>query len=88
MEHETPLNHETPPAAKPLLAAVGSVVNQGKKSYIVSDEKIENGDLVWNEPSKSIDKCVAVIGDNIVVQFSSGMRAVFWKERFQKLVAQ
>ena len=71
---------------KLLLAQLGTVVKHGKKSYTVSESEIVTGDLVWNEPSKSVDKCLGVFGDDIVVQFQSGDRAVFWKARFQKLV--
>jgi polyhydroxyalkanoate synthesis regulator phasin len=69
-----------------LLAKIGAIINFKNHSYKISNEEIKDGDLVWNEPSKSVDECVKVIGDDIVVQFESGLRAVLCKKRFQKLV--
>ena len=52
MEHETTLNHETPPAAKPMLAA-GVVLFDGDNSVrIQSANYIEDGcyiDIIGNE---------------------------------------
>lgn len=69
-----------------VLAKVGAQVNFGLKTLVVSDKSINDGDLVWNEASKSVEKCVAIVDDSIIVQFSSGMRACFRKARFQKLI--
>lgn len=73
----------------PILAEVGTVVKRKKgKIYTVSDKPISDGDLVWNESSKSIDKCIAVFPDSnsMVVQFDTGMRASLLLNWFQKIV--
>lgn len=76
-----------------LLAEVGSLIKVGKRTYRITNEPIKSGDLIWNEPSKSLDKCMAAFSDGqIAVEFSSGMergmRAVFNSNRFQKVVKQ
>ena len=73
----------------PILAEVGTVVKRKKgKIYTVSDKPIIDGDIVWNQASKSIDKCVAVFPDSnsIIVQFDTGMRASLFLNWFQKIV--
>jgi hypothetical protein len=86
---ETLNNHENGNNANTVLAAVGSLVKVGKHTYKITDEPIKDGDMIWNEPSKCLDKCIAVFSDNsIVVQFDTGARAVFQKKRFQKVVRQ
>lgn len=67
---------------------IGSSVKQGNKAYIVSNEEIESGDLVWSLAERSIEKCIAVFDKEIVIQFSDGMRALLQKEKFQKLIPE
>ena len=87
-ENKTSQTTEPAIAVEPVLATVGSIIKIGNRPYMVIDEEMKSGDLVWNEPSKAADRCIAVIGDDIVVEFASGMRACFLKKRFQKLVLQ
>lgn len=77
----------------PILAEVGSTVKVGKHNYTISSEPIKDGDMIWNEASKSLDLCVAIFSDgDMVVQFmsgnSKGMRASLNSKWFQKAIRQ
>jgi len=69
-----------------LLAKVGTEIQHENKTYIISDLLIIADDLIWNEPSRKVDKCISVLGDYIVIEMDNGMRASFWKKRYQKLI--
>ena len=58
-------------------------------TYQLSDEPIKDGDLVYNEFAKEIDKCVGVFDDGTMcVQFKSGMRAVLSTKHYRKAIKQ
>jgi len=55
--------------------------------YELSDEPIQDGDLVCNEFVKEIDKCIAVFDNNTMcVEFKSGMRAVLSTKNYKKII--
>ena len=60
-------------------------LHKGKK-YIISNDDIEVGDFIYNKPSNSIDKCIGVFTDDLVAEFNNGMRAVFSKKTYFKLI--
>jgi hypothetical protein len=70
------------------LAEVGKVVLFNSRTYRITDSPIYPGDLVWNEASKSVDRCFAVFEGSIGIELPDGMRAIIAKERFQRLVSE
>lgn len=71
---------------KPPLAPVNSEIVWNNRTYKITDSPIFAGDLVWNEAAKSVDRCIAVFADDIIIEFlDEAMRACMLKERFQRL---
>jgi len=59
------------------------------KTYKLSSDKIQDGDLCYNKFAKEIDKCIkAFEDDTMCVEFKSGMRAVLGTEHYLRAVLQ
>jgi hypothetical protein len=64
-----------------------TIIKVRSNTYRITDEPILDNDMIWNEPSHSLDKCVLSFSDGtMVVEFDSGARAVLNKLHYQKAV--
>lgn len=63
------------------------IVKVGKHSYKITDDPIENGNLIYSIYKETIDKCVAIFEDGtICVEFGSGMRAILSDRHFKRSI--
>lgn len=59
------------------------------KTYQLVNDKIKDGDSVYSEFAKAIDKCIKTFEDGTMcVEFKSGMRAVLSTKHYKKAVLQ
>ena len=69
--------------ANTLLATVDN------KTYQLTNEDIKDGDSVYSEFAKAIDKCIEKFEDDTMcVEFKSGMRAILSTKHYKKAVLQ
>ena len=69
--------------ANTLLATVDN------KTYQLTNDDIKDGDSVYSEFAKAIDKCIKKFEDDTMcVEFKSGMRAVLSTKHYKKAVLQ
>ena len=69
--------------ANTLLATVDN------KTYQLTNDDIKDGDSVYSEVAKAIDKCIKKFEDDTMcVEFKSGMRAVLSTKHYKKAVLQ
>ena len=65
------------------------LVTVGKHTYQLSDDDIQDGDLIYNEFAKKIDQCLKIDTQGMMcVEFDSGARAVFSNKHYKKAVRQ
>ena len=69
--------------ANTLLATVDN------KIYQLTNDEIKDGDFVYSEFAKAIDKCIKKFEDDTMcVEFKSGMRAVLSTKHYKKAILQ
>lgn len=59
------------------------------KTYQLTNDLIKDGDSVYSEFAKAIDKCIKTFEDGTMcVEFKSGMRAVLSTKYYKKAILQ
>lgn len=59
------------------------------KTYQLTNDLIKDGDSVYSEFAKAIDKCIKTFEDGTMcVEFKSGMRAVLSTKHYKKAILQ
>jgi hypothetical protein len=62
------------------------IVVIGKNEYKITNDKIVDGDLVYNKNSNNIDKCLMVYLNTLCIEFESGKRAVLGSRLYKKAI--
>lgn len=59
------------------------------KTYQLTKEDIKDGDYIYSELAKAIDKCIKTFEDGTMcVEFKSGNRAILSTEHYKKVILQ
>jgi len=53
------------------------------KTYSITDEEIKEGDYIFNINIKAIDKCICVFKNDLLVELTSGKRAIISKLNYR-----